>query len=339
MVRVREGEIQQTEQQRSTPPMIAAAPAAWLVAVALGIVYVVWGSTYLAIRVVVEDLPPMASASWRYFVAALLLGAILAVRGGPGRLRVAPRELIGCAALGLLLPALGNGLVSVGEHEGAPSGIAALLVAAVPLWVIVYRRLSGDRPSRRTTLGVLLGFAGLVLLITSQGVGGDVKIGASLIIMCATVFWSFGSWSTPRLPLPQDAFVLTVYEMLFGSAWLLIFAAVRGEQVLPTSAPLDAWLAWGYLVTFGSVVAFTAYVWVLSVAPISLVATYAYVNPVVAVFLGWLILSESVTPSVSIGGAVVVGAVAIVVSAERQTKRIAAEREAERVGTAPVACG
>ena len=302
------------------PPVASVPPAAWLVAVALGIVYVVWGSTYLAIRVVVEDLPPMASASWRYFVAALLLGAILSLRGGVRRLRATRLELVGCAALGLLLPALGNGLVSVGEHKGAPSGIAALLVAAVPLWVIVYRRLSGDLPSRRTLLGVLLGFAGLVLLISSQGISGDVPVVACLIIMVATVAWSFGSWSTPRLPLPKDAFVLTVYEMLFGSVWLLIFAAVRGEHLVPTSAPLDAWIAWAYLVTFGSVVAFTAYVWVLSVAPISLVATYAYVNPVVAVFLGWLILSEAVTLPIVIGGAIVVGAVAIVVSAERQPK-------------------
>ena len=187
---------------------------------------------------------------------------------------------------------------------------------------------------------MLTGFAGLVLLITSQGIGGDVAIGACLIIMCASVFWSFGSWATPRLPLPKDAFVLTVYEMLFGSVWLLAFAAVRGEHVLPVAAPLDAWIAWVYLVTFGSVVAFTAYVWVLSVAPISLVATYAYVNPVVAVFLGWLILSESVTWAILIGGAIVVGAVAIVVSAERQTNRVAAaEREAELDDAAPVACG
>src|SRR5262245_14117678 len=195
---------EQTQQTLMTPPATPAVPSPLLVAVALSIVYVVWGSTYLAIRVVVHDLPPMASASWRYFVAALLLGAILATRGGLRRLRATPRELVGCAALGLLLPALGNGLVSVGEHEGAPSGIAALLVAAVPLWVIVYRRLSGDRPSRRTTMGVLLGFAGLVLLITSSGLGGEVKIGASLVVMCATVFWSFGSWATPRLPLPKD---------------------------------------------------------------------------------------------------------------------------------------
>ena len=330
---------QETEHVEPAAPAVAVPPAAWMVALALGIVYVVWGSTYLAIRVVVEDLPPFASASWRYFVAALLLAAILAVRSGVGRLRVTVRELLGCAALGLLLPALGNGLVSVGEHQGAPSGIAALLVAAVPLWVIVYRRLAGDRPSRRTTLGVLLGFAGLVVLITSSGIGGDVKVGASLIVMCATVFWSFGSWSTPRLPLPKDAFVLTVYEMLCGSVWLLLFATVRGEHVLPTSAPLDAWLAWAYLVTFGSVVAFTAYVWVLSVAPISLVATYAYVNPVVAVFLGWLILSEAVTLPIVIGGLVVVGAVAIVVSAERQQNRAAAVPEADADEATPMACG
>jgi drug/metabolite transporter (DMT)-like permease len=331
---------QEAEQVEPAVPAVAVPPAAWMVVVALGIVYVVWGSTYLAIRVVVEDLPPLSSASWRYLVAALLLAAILAVRSGVGRLRATPRELLGCAALGLLLPALGNGLVSVGEHEGTPSGIAALLIAAVPLWVIVYRRLAGDRPSRRTTLGVLLGFAGLVMLITASGIGGEVKVGASLIVMCATVFWSFGSWSTPRLPLPKDAFVLTVYEMLFGSVWLLVFAAARGEHVLPTSAPLDAWLAWGYLVTFGSVVAFTAYVWVLSVAPISLVATYAYVNPVVAVFLGWLILSEAVTLPIVVGGLVVVGAVAIVVSAERQQNRAAAAvPEADPDDSTPMACG
>jgi drug/metabolite transporter (DMT)-like permease len=292
-----------------------------MIAVALGIVYVVWGSTYLAIRVVVRDLPATSSASWRYFTAAVLLGAILCVRGGVGRLRATPRELAGCAFLGLCLPALGNGLVSVGESHGAPSGIAALLVAAVPLWIIVYRAVSGDLPSSRTTLGVVLGFGGLVLLIASSGVGGEVKIAPCLVIMVATLFWSFGSWSTPRLTLPRDAFVLTAYEMLFGSFWLLGMSVIRGEHVLPTSAPAEAWWAWAYLVTFGSVVAFTAYVWVLSAARISLVATYAYVNPVVAVFLGWLILSEPVTLPIVVGGGIVVAAVAIVVGAERPARR------------------
>jgi drug/metabolite transporter (DMT)-like permease len=291
-----------------------------LVAVALGIVYIVWGSTYLAIRVTVTDLPAMSSASWRYGTAGLILGAILVFRSGLGVLKITRAQLAGCAFLGLLLPTLGNGLVSVGEQMGSPSGIAALLVAAVPLWVIVYRAAAGDRPRARTTFGVLLGFAGLVGLITATGIGGDVRWAACLIIVVATVCWSFGSWATPRLSLPRNPFVTTVYEMLFGSVFLLIGATIRGEHVLPQSAPLDAWLAWVYLVTFGSVVAFSAYVWVLSAAPISLVATYAYVNPVVAVFLGWIILSEPITGAILVGGAVVVVAVAMVVASERRPR-------------------
>jgi drug/metabolite transporter (DMT)-like permease len=315
---VRQGQSDQTVVTRESG---AAASKTLLIAVALGIVYVVWGSTYLAIRVVVDDLPATSSASWRYFVASLLLAAILCMRGGLGRLRATPRELAGCAVLGLLLPALGNGLVSVGESHGAPSGIAALLVAAVPLWVIVYRAITGDLPGSRTTSGVVLGFGGLVLLIASSGFGGDVEVGPCLVIMAATVFWSFGSWSTPRLTLPRDAFVVTAYEMLFGSFWLLFISVIRGEHLLPTAAPAEAWWAWAYLVTFGSVVAFTAYVWVLSNAPISLVATYAYVNPVVAVFLGWLILSEPITIPILVGGGIVIAAVAIVVAAERPARQ------------------
>ena len=179
---------------------LAASPL--LVAVALGIVYVVWGSTYLAIRITVTDLPAMSSASWRYGVAGLILGGILVARSGWSVLAINRRELAGAAMLGLLLPTLGNGLVSVGEQNGAPSGIAALIVAAVPLWVIVYRTVTGDRPRPLTLVGVLLGFGGLVGLITATGLGGDVAWGACLVIVFATLCWSFGSWSTPRLALP-----------------------------------------------------------------------------------------------------------------------------------------
>ena len=294
-----------------------------LVAVALGIVYVVWGSTYLAIRIMVDDLPPLSSAAWRFCCGAAILASILAVRGGVRRLRATRRQLLGCALLGLLLPAGGNGLVSIGEHWGAPSGIAALLVATTPLWVIVYRAASGDRPSGRTTWGVLLGFAGLAGLIAATGVDGDVELGAALLIVLAASFWSFGSWVMPSLTLPADPFVVAVYEMAFGAVFLLTGGVLRGERVVPQQAPQSAWLAWGYLVIFGSVIAFTAYVWVLDAAPISLVATYAYVNPIVAVLLGWLILSEPITPAILIGGAVVVAGVALVVAAERRSSPLA----------------
>jgi drug/metabolite transporter (DMT)-like permease len=307
----------------------------FLIAVALGIVYVVWGSTYLAIRVAVRDLPPLALASWRYAAAALLLAGILAVRGGPRRLRATPRELLACAALGLLLPALGNGMVTLGEEMGSPSGIAALLVAAVPLWVVVYRSSSGDRVPGRTIIGVLIGFAGLVGLVTASGLGGHVRIAACLVIVFATACWSLGTWSSPLLRLPKDPFVTTVYEMAFGAAFLFAGAALRGENVVPGAGSLESWLAWLYLVTFGSVVAFSAYVWVLKAAPVSLVATYAYVNPVVAVFLGWLILGETITPEIVVGGGVVVASVALVISSERQTRARARPLQSQPPETQP----
>lgn len=285
--------------------------------VALGLVYVVWGSTYLAIRLMVEDLPPLASAGSRFFAAAVLLATGLALRSGWRRLRATWRELAGCAFLGLLLPALGNGLVSLGESNGAPSGIAALIVAAVPLWIIIYRGAAGDRPRANTVVGVLLGFAGLVGLVTASGIGGDLRVGPSLLIVVASVCWSFGSWWMPRLTLPKDPFVVAVYEMAFGGLALTVMAALSGESLLPQTGSLHAWLAWGYLVLFGSVVAFTAYVWLLDAASISLVATYAYVNPLVAVFLGWLIVSEPVTLAIVLGGTVAVVGVAIVVASER----------------------
>lgn len=292
-----------------------------MVVLALGIVYVVWGSTYLAIRVVVEDMPALAAASWRYLAAGVLLALVLVVRGGPARLRISGRAAVSCALIGLLLPALGNGLVSVGESMGAPSGITALLIAAVPLWVIVFRAATGDRPPARTATGVLMGFAGLILLVAATGLGGHVDLAASLVITVAAVFWSLGSWATPKLELPPDAFVATAYEMAFGGVWLLVLATLRGEDVVPGAAPASSWFALAYLITFGSVVAFTAYVWVLTVAPVSLVATYAYVNPVVAVFLGWLILSEPITAPIVAGGSIVVAAVALVVSSERRPRR------------------
>ena len=314
---VRQDQNTKTLLTRPLGPMSSAASPA-LVAIALGIVYVVWGSTYLAIRVVVRDLPPLASASWRYLVAAVVLAAILMLRGGWRRMAATARQLAGCAVLGLLLPALGNGVVSIGESMGAPSGLAALIVAAVPLWIILYRVAAGDRPGRRTVAGVLLGFAGLVGLITASGLGGEVPVLPCIVIAFATLCWSFGSWSMPRLALPADPFVTAVYEMLFGSVFLAIFALAHGEDLVPNGGSAASWLAWGYLVTFGSVVAFTSYVWVLSAAPISLVATYAFVNPVVAVFLGWLILSEAVSLPIVLGGAVAVAGVAIVVAAERR---------------------
>ena len=306
-------------QTMSAGPTTKVGPRLGLVVGALVIVYIVWGSTYLGIRVVVEEAPPLQSMGLRYTCASLVLGAILAMRGGVRRLRVTRPELAGAAFLGLMLPVLGNGLVSVGEDRGAPSGITALLIAVSPLMIMIFRTLAGDRPRGMSLLGVLLGFVGLAYLVLA-GRGkdtGEVPIMAAGIILFAATCWAFGSWVQPRLRLPEDVFVTTVYEMLAGGLILLGAGTAAGERFSPSSYGAHTWLALGYLVTFGSVIGFTAYVWLLDKAPISLVATYAYVNPVVAVFLGWLILSERVTGAVVIGGGIVVLSVAIVITAER----------------------
>jgi drug/metabolite transporter (DMT)-like permease len=303
----------------------AAGPLA--IAVALGIVYVVWGSTYLGIKIMVEEMPPLQSAGARYLAGGLLLGGVLAALSGPRRLAVNRAELAGCALLGLLLPALGNGLVTLGESMGAPSGITALVIAGVPLWVVLYRVAAHDNPGGRTVLGVLVGLGGLAGLVGLTGFAGDLPLGALLLIVFATLCWSFGSWFQPRLTLPRDPFVVAVYEMAIGGALMLGAGVLRGESWDWAGISASSWVAWGYLVVFGSVVAFSAYVWVLQAAPISLVATYAYVNPVVAVFLGWLVLSEPVTTVVVVSGAVVLAAVAIVVGSERRRPAPSAQPE------------
>lgn len=330
---VREGEDVTTPAE--TPTTVPVPAKVGLVVVALVIVYLVWGSTYLGIRVVVEEAPPLTGMGARYFVAAVLLGLLLSTRGGLRRLRVTRRELLGCATLGLLLPVLGNGLVSVGEDQGAPSGVTALLIAIAPLMITIFRFASGDRPRGLSVLGVLLGLAGLGYLVLAGRTGSadeHVPLAAALIVLFASTCWAFGSWVQPRLTLPKDAFVMTVHEMWTGGLILLVAGFVRGERAHPTAYSADVWLAWAYLVVFGSMVAFSAYVWLLGNAPISLVATYAYVNPVVAVVLGALILDEVITPAILVGGAVIVASVAIVISVER-VRTPPKLRESEPVGT------
>src|SRR4051812_36975671 len=302
-----------------------------MIVVALAIVYIVWGSTYLAIRVAVEELPPLLGMGSRFLVAGALLAAILIARGVD--LRVTPAELAGSALLGLMLPFLGNGFVAIGEHLGAPSGVAALLIAAVPIFVTLYRFLAGDRPRPWSVTGVLLGFGGLAWLVLGGRHQGDLPLLGASFVLAASAFWAFGSWVQPRLRLPRNAFVLTVYEMWTGGAMMAAAGLLHGERLSPGDYGSRTWLAWGYLVVVGSVVAFSAYVWLLANAPIGLVATYAYVNPVVAVFLGWLILSEPVARAVVVGGLVIVVSVAIVITVERPRKRddapaLGLEREA-----------
>ncbi|MFF9866761.1 EamA family transporter [Streptomyces sp. NPDC013953] len=292
--------------------------AVWL---ALAIVYVVWGSTYLGIRVVVETMPPFLSAGARFVVAGVVLAALLAWRHGPAVLKVTRPQLASAALVGLLLLLGGNGLVVLAETS-VPSGLAALLVAVVPAWVVLLRTAAGERPGLGAYTGVLLGLAGLAVL-TLPGLSGDVRIGGVLTVIAATVMWSAGSFSSSRIPMPRNPFTASAYEMVAGGLGCLALGLVRGEQrgLDPGAFSARSWTAFAYLVLFGSLIAFTAYAWLLQSAPLSLVATYAYVNPVVAVALGALLLHEALTWPIALGGAVVVAGVCLIVSTERRPER------------------
>ncbi|MFG2294814.1 EamA family transporter [Streptomyces sp. NPDC048603] len=286
---------------------------------ALAIVYVVWGSTYLGIRIVVETIPPFLSAGIRFVTAGLLLTALVAWRQGPAALRVSGRQLGSAVLVGLLLVLGGNGLVVLAETE-IPSGLAALLVAAVPMWVVLLRAGTGDRPAPSTLAGVLLGMAGLTVLC-SPGLTGDVRLWGVLSVLGATLTWSLGSFASGRLPMPANPFTASAYEMVAGGVAGLLVGLVRGDlrEFDPGAVSGASWAALGGLILFGSLVAFTAYVWLLGTAPLSLVATYAYVNPVVAVALGALILDEALTWPIVVGGMIVVAAVCVIVRTERRS--------------------
>jgi drug/metabolite transporter (DMT)-like permease len=287
---------------------------------ALAIVYVVWGSTYLAIRYAIEGFPPLLSAGIRFAAAALLMLGYLAVRR-PAALRATRAQLVTAAVSGVLLLAGGNGLVTLAEQR-VDSGLAALLIACVPLWIVILRALLRDRPGPATALGVLIGLAGVALIFLPGGSGGTDVAYAGLCVLAA-LSWSVGSLLVTLRPVPADPLTLTTVEMAAGGVVLLVAAAARGEfgRFAPGDAPGSAWFALAYLVVFGSLVAFTAYVWLLGNAPVSIVATYAYVNPAVAVLLGALFAGERLTGSALAGGLVVLAAVALVVTAESRDRR------------------
>jgi drug/metabolite transporter (DMT)-like permease len=282
---------------------------------ALGVVYLVWGSTYLAIAIAVQTLPPLLSAGLRFLFAGVLLAAWLLARHRRAALRIDRGQLGGAALVGMLLLAGGNGLVVLAERT-VPSGLTALVVASVPLWIVVFRLIAGDRVAASLVVGVLVGFAGVAILVVPRGASGEVDPFGLVTVVGATFSWALGTFASPRLPMPRDPLVSTAVQMLAGGALLIVVAIAIGEQARadPSSFSTASLVAMVYLVVFGSLVAFSAYTWLLQHAPVSRVATYAYVNPVVAVLLGAAALGEAVTPPMLIGAAIILAAVAFIVS-------------------------
>jgi drug/metabolite transporter (DMT)-like permease len=282
--------------------------------IALVVVYVVWGSTYFGIKIAVETMPPLLAAGSRFLTAALLLGAILAWRGVS--LRITRRELGASAVAGGLLLSLGVGVVHVAETR-IDSSVAAIIAGTVPLQIIGFRLLAAESPARATRLSTLGGLVGLALVVAPGLGAGSTALGLAIAIS-ATIAWSTGSFLSKRLPLPRDPFVTTAWEMACGGMLLMLAALVFGEygQLGSDTFALDSVLAWAYLVVMGSLVGFSAYAWLLRVAPISLVVTHQYVNPLVAIGLGMAFLGERPSPWTLLGAALVIGSVYVAIRAE-----------------------
>ena len=309
-----------------------AAPA-WQIWAALLVVYIVWGSTYLAIRVVVGTMPPLLSAGVRFVIAAAILFAYVALRHGISSLKLSRGEWLGVGFVGLALLLGGNGLVMLGERD-VPSGLAALIVAVIPLYVVLLRFIFREKVAVATVVGVLIGFAGVAVLIIPRGIDGSVAIGGMLLLLLAPLSWSIGTYFSKRVDLPGDYLVSTGAQMLVGGVSLLLVGVLVGELglVKPENFSTDSLVALAYLIVFGSVLAYTAYTWLLQHAPVSRVATYAFVNPVVAIILGTVLLNEEINATMVLGAAMIVVAVAVVVRTESQSSRGTSE-----VATAPTA--
>lgn len=280
---------------------------------AFAAVYLIWGSTYLAIQVAIKTLPPFLMAGTRFLLAGGLLFAIVRPRGKAPDLR----QWRLAAIVGGLLLLGGNGLVCFGQQH-VPSGLAALLVSSLPLWMAILNWcfFSGVRPTLRTTLSVMTGLIGVGLLFAGSPLWASPdKYIYVLAVFLAPASWAIGSLRSRQGGLPKSPWLSTSMQMLCGGAMLLIAGFIRGEgaAVEPAEFSLESILALGYLIVFGSLIAFTAFVWLLQNVEPDRVATYAFVNPVVAVLLGWWMAGEELTLWQIPGMLLVVGAVAVTV--------------------------
>ena len=318
-----------------TPPAKGGRAAAlWL---NLGIVYVVWGSTYLAIAVAIETMPPFLMATIRFAIAGVLMIGLDLLRNPAARRLPTRRELIDSIIVGALLLGIGNAFVTFGEVS-VPSGIAAILIAMMPLWFALFGWLYfRQKLPRIVVAAIALGFAGTALLVAPTGEGSNSfdPIGI-VILLLAPIGWSHGSlYSANRAKLPPSPWTASGLQMLAGAGATLIEAVAIGEpsQFHPEQISMASILATAYLVIFGSMVAFTAYGWLLKNAPLSLVGTYAYVNPVVAVGLGTIFLGEALSLRTIVASAVILAAVAVIVTARARLQQNEPKADAPAAGS------
>ena len=298
-------------------------------ALAFAAIYLVWGSTYLAIRYAVETIPPLVAAGLRHTVAGSVLLAWAYARG----YRAKREHWISGAILGALFFLVGHGTLHWAEQHVA-SGLAALLIATEPMFILVLAWASGQQKiSRLSALGLAVGVVGVAILTGFELSAKNSSLVGMLAVLLGSLSWSAGVVISPKLKLPTDALARTAVPLVWGAVMLLVAAGVTGEfQALHWSAvSLKSILGLAYLIVFGSIVAFTAYTWLLQRCPPALVATHTYANPVVAVLLGWLLASEPLTVRVALASVAILGAIVLIRKGERSVERSVAAPSAGEV--------
>ena len=295
---------------------------------AFAAIYLVWGSTYLAIRYAVETIPPLVTAAIRHSIAGSVMLAWAYARG----YRAKRQHWIAGAVLGALFFLIGHGSLHWAEQHVA-SGLAALLIATEPMFILVLAWASGQqRISRLSALGLAIGVIGVAILTGVEVSSKNASLIGLLAVLAGSLSWSAGVVISPKLKLPTDALARTAVPLICGAAMLMIASALTGEfrELHWSAVSMRSIFGLGYLIAFGSIVAFTAYTWLLQRCPPALVATHTYANPVIAVLLGWLIASEPLTPRVALASVAILGAIVLIRRGERGNEaRVPASRTRE----------
>jgi drug/metabolite transporter (DMT)-like permease len=297
--------------------------------VSLWTVYIIWGSTYFAIAKVIESMPPLLSMGIRFTLAGLILFTFIYFRQGAREFQIPRPEIASASILGFVTLGFGIGNVAVAEAH-VPTGVVSLIIAALPLWIALFRTISREQITKLTWVGTLVGFIGVIILLkpgsieSVSGVSSGTLFFYMFMVLLGNIGWALGTYLSPRFPIPKNSLLFTGIEMLAGGIALTIAGLIRGETLGDfLDGSNSSWLWFWYLVFVGSIAAYSAYLWLVMNAPVSLTATYAYVNPVIAVLLGVVFLNEVITLNYALGGAIIILGVLTVVSSENKVKRLA----------------
>lgn len=294
-------------------------PARWLILAAFACVYFIWGSSYIGIHFALDTIPPFMMSGLRFVLGGGLLVSWMLLRGAPLPSRIHWRSAF---FIGFIMFVVNNGGIVWAEYQGVPTGIVALLIATVPIWVVLFTWWSGGgRPTRRVVAGILLGFIGVTLLIGPANLSSDqpFAILPTLVVLGCGCAWAFGSVYIKTAPLPESALMSTGMQLLAGGVMQMGLALLTGELAAfdPAAVSVTSWFAMVYLAIFSSIIAFSAFIWLMRVEPAERVATYAYVNPVIAVLLGWLLAGETLSPLMIVAAGVIVASVILIISRGR----------------------